>query len=263
MGGRALNSALTGGVIGALSGAGEGETLPGRAAGALTGGAIGTLIGGVASPAVEGVLQVGRAVARPVTQAVRGAFTPETEAARRVVGAVERDIASDPTAVSRLTPNEFRAARGEGQPVTVMDMGGETTRALARSAANTSPEGRAVLGRAIDDRFEGQSDRVTGWMRGAFHYPDAQAQQRAIDTAARNVNTPAYARAVHEGRVGILNDELSELSQAPAMQDAIRAATRQAQNRSAPDVSQGAEAVQARWAANGRPTLEALRMLRN
>jgi hypothetical protein len=255
--GRMAVGGATGAAVGGISGAGEGEGLTGKATGALTGAAIGAGIGAVAPPLIEGGIQVARSATAPIRNAIRGGVSPDAEAARRVGIALERDVRADPNANTRLTPQEFAGNVHAGGPATVMDLGGESTRALARSAANTSPEGRAALGQTINDRFEGQTDRVTGWFNHAFNFPNAQARQQAIEQAARTDNRREYRSAMAQGRGGVWSNELQELANAPAMQDAIRAATRQSQNRSAPDVSQGAAAVQARWISpQGTPTLE-------
>jgi hypothetical protein len=217
--------AATGAVIGGAAGAGEGQGALDRTSRAITGAGIGGALGGAAPAVVEGVIRGGRALATPVANAVRGVRDVDSEAARRVVSAVQRDQAIDPQAVGRMTPGEFAANVQGGGPANIMDLGGETTRALARSAANTSPEGRAVLNRAINDRFEGQTGRVNDWLRATFHYPDARAQQDALDQAARNVNRPAYLRAYQEGSGGLWDDALDQISQAPIVQDAIRKAT--------------------------------------
>jgi hypothetical protein len=250
--GRMAAGAGVGAGLGAASGAGEGSGALDRTSRAITGAGIGGALGGVAPAAIEGVVRGARALATPVANTVRGIRDVDSEAARRVVGAIQRDQALDPQAARRLNPNEFAASVQSGGPANLMDLGGETTRALARSAANTSPEGRAVLNRGINDRFEGQTDRVTGWLRSTFHYPDAAAQSKAIDDVAKTVNKPAYAKAYAQGRAGIWDDELSELSQAPIVQDAVKAATKQAQNKAA---GSGSGNV-ARWVNNGKPTLE-------
>lgn len=246
--------AAVGAGVGGVSGLGDGETLPDRISKGLTGAAIGGAVGGALPVVVEGVIRGARAATSPVANILRGIRNPDDEAARRVATSIERDMQADPNAVSRLTAQEFAASRQAGGPATIMDVGGETTRALARSAANTSPEGRAALGRTINDRFEGQSERVTGWLRNTFHFPDANAQSQALTEAAKSVNKPAYAKAYAEGRAGVWDDELSELSQAPIVQDAVAAATRQAKNKSAGGVLNAS--TPSRWINNGKPTLE-------
>ena len=219
--------AAIGAGVGTVAGAGEGEGAIDTGTRALTGLGIGAAVGGAAAPVVEGVVQAGRAVARPMINAVRGAVNPEAEAGRRVMGALQRDAANDPQAVSRLTPAEM-AASGDAR---VMDMGGETTRALARSAANTSTEGRALLNRTIDDRFEAQTGRVSQWFNQTFHYPNAHAQQQAIEQAARAANNPAYLRAYRsQNAQGMWDQDLANLAQAPDVQNAIRMATSTASN---------------------------------
>lgn len=224
---RMARGAVVGGTTGALYGAGEGKTVEDRASRAVTGGLFGGLIGGAAPPVVEGIIQGVRHVAGPVAAAVRGAINPDQEAARRIATHVAADIRNDPQAISRLTPQEFAVTPS----ATIMDLGGESTRGLARSAANTSPTGRDLLNRAINERFETQSDRITTWFNNTFSYPNAVAQREAIDRVAQTVNRPAYARAYADGtRVALWNDELSRLSQAPEMQAAIRIAAPQLKN---------------------------------
>jgi hypothetical protein len=252
--GRMAAGAGVGAMLGGASGVGEGEGLVDSASRGAVGTVAGGMLGGAAPAVIEGAVQGARALATPVANAWRGIQNPEAEAARRVATGIQRDIQVDPNAVSRLTPQEFAASAQSGGPATVMDLGGETTRALARSAANTSPEGRAELGRTINDRFEGQSDRVTGWLRNTFHFPDAEAQSAAIDQVSRTVNKPAYAKAYHEGRSGIWDAELSELSQAPVVKDAVGAAIKQAQNKSASGPLN--QATLDRWSNGGKPTLE-------
>jgi hypothetical protein len=41
--------------------------------------------------------------------------------------------------------------------------------------------------------------RINDWLSKTFNYPDALAQQQALDAAARNVNRPAYQKAYQQG----------------------------------------------------------------
>lgn len=251
---RMATGAAVGAGLGAASGVGEGQGVADSLSRGVTGAGFGSVLGGIAPAAVEGVIRGARSISGPVANAIRGIRNADDEAARRVAMAIERDIHADPTAASRLTSQEFAANIQNGGPATIMDMGGETTRALARSAANTSPEGRASLSRSIDNRFEGQNERITGWLRDTFHYPDAAAQSKAITEAAKDLNGPAYALARAEGRAGIWDAELYELSQAPVMKDAVSAALKQAQNKSAGGKLD--ESTLSRWMNSGKPTLE-------
>jgi hypothetical protein len=234
LGERTIQGARVGAAIGGLSGAGAGDDAASRLTQGATGAAIGTGVGAAAPGVVEGVIRAGQgiaAAARPVTTAIRGAVNPEGEAARRVTTALQRDAQAGG---GGLTPTEFATSRAAGGPAAIMDMGGETTRALARSAANTSPEGRAVLNNAINNRFESQSDRVTGWLNRTFGPSDTGATREALQDAARRANRPAYARAYNDRAAQSLWDEgFEQVAQAPVVQDAIRGATRTGANRSA------------------------------
>lgn len=237
---RAARSAGVGAALGGLSGAGEGEGLADTVGRTASGAAIGGALGGVATPVVEGAIRGARALATPVANAIRGVRDPEGEAVRRYAIALQRDIEADPNAVNRLTPQEFSASVQSGGPARAIDLGGETTRALARSAANTSPEGRAALSRTIDDRFEGQTGRVTDWLRQTFHYPDAAAQADALENVGRTVNRANYARAMHEGDRSIFSPELDRLMGSPAVVDAMRKAATSGKDRA---ITQGMGAM--------------------
>jgi hypothetical protein len=223
---------------GAASGAAiEGADAAIRGENPLSAGVIGGAVG-AAGPAV------GRAAGSLVTpaiervqNAVRGAREPLAEASRRVATAVDRDIQAGDVG---LTPHEFVDARNAGTPVNIMDAGGETTRALARSAANTSPEGRSELNRAIDARFESQAPRLAEWLQHTFHFPNADAQQQAIEQVARTTNRGAYARAMQEGDRDIMSPELDRLMGSPAVVEAMRKASISGKDRA---ITQGVGAM--------------------
>lgn len=223
--GRMVAGGAVGGALGGAAGVGEGVGAADSLAKGALGASVGGLVGGAAPAVIEGVIRSGRSALVPMANAVRGIRDPESEAARRVAIGLQRDIQADPNAVSRLTPQEYAASAQSGGPATVMDIGGETTRALARSAANTSPEGRAALGRTINDRFEGQTGRVTDWLRNTFHFPDAAAQSEALENVGRTVNRANYHRAMREGDRSIFSPELDRLMGSPALVDAMRKAS--------------------------------------
>ena len=181
----------------------------------ITAGGVGGVVGTL-SPALGRVVN---AATRPVQNAIRSVSDPIAEASRRVAGWMDRDIK---TGSGGLSSQEFIEAQRAGQPVNMLDLGGEATRAGARSAANTSAEGRALLNREINDRFESQSSRFADRMKGVFHYPNVDAQQEALDKVARTVNRPAYAKAYSEGANLKFDESLEQISQAPVVQDAIR-----------------------------------------
>ncbi len=238
--GRMAAGAGVGAALGGAAGVGEGIGAADSISRGLVGTATGGAIGGVAPAAIEGVVRGARAAATPIANTIRGIRNPDDEAARRVALSLQRDMQADPNAVGRLTPAEFAASAQSGGPATIMDIGGEKTRALARSAANTSPEGRAAMGRAINDRFEGQGERVTGWLRNTFHFPDAAAQADALENVGRTVNRANYARAMREGDREIFSPELDRLMGSPAVVDAMRRASTSGKDRA---ITQGLGAM--------------------
>ena len=129
-----------------------------------------------------------------------------------------------------MTPQEFVTAKKEGQPVNLMDMGGDLTRRLADVSGIVSPEGRTALNEAINTRFESQSPRTAAWLNKEFHFPDAAGQRDAIDEVSRTVNKPAYAKSYAQGAHGLWDEGFEQIAQAPVVQDAIRKAMVSAKN---------------------------------
>lgn len=245
--GRMAAGAGVGAVLGGAAGAGEGQGAADTMSRAAMGAGVGGVVGGLAPAALAGVALAGQGISRatePLRNASRGFRNVDDEASRRVGSAIERDRANGAPGLSGA---EMDQAVARGQPATIMDLGGDTTRALARSAANTSPEGRAVLNRTIDDRFEGQSGRLEGWFNQTFHYPNAHSQQQAIDHLERTVNNAGYQRAYRIGDRDIMTPELERLLGAPAVADAMRSAVERGQNRAI---------VQGLGAFNPRVTVE-------
>lgn len=220
--------AAVGAGYGALSGLGEGEGAADSMSRAATGAVFGGAVGGAAAPIVEGTIQLGRAALNPVLSNLRGVRDPEGEAARRVVESLRRDVDADPNALTRLTPQEF----ANTPQASLVDVGGETTRALARSAANTSPEGRMALQGRMDDRYYTQGDRAVDWLNRNFNFPDAAARQEALEQAARSGNNAAYRRAYREGSEGIWSPELERLASSDAVSAAMQKAARNASDES-------------------------------
>jgi hypothetical protein len=232
--GRVGQAMKVGAGYGAASGASEGAGTGGLP-GALTGAVEGGIEGGVGGAAGEvGGTALGRLgsaaygyIGQPIAATIRGWTDPAQEAARRVAGALYRDYpqVSGGTALG-LTPQQWATAKAAGEPVSLMDLGGETTRALMRSAANTSPEGRAELNSVIQDRFQAQNDRAGVTARslipGGANTLKTKAQLEAEYDAERGA---AYGKAYQAGDRPIWSPELERLAGAPvvtsALQDAI------------------------------------------
>lgn len=224
----------SGAAYGALSGAGAGEGAANRLIGAGVGAGVGGAIGAAVPAAIGGAQALyGRArdAVSSATGTVRGAINPDAEAARRIQAAMARDAA---IGGGQLDEAGLAAAQAAGQPVNVADMGGETVRALARSAANTSPEGRQALQNATGNRFETQGGRATEFVqRLAGTKGDAGATLESLKAAARAANRSAYGRAYAQGAANVWDDTLATIAQAPAVQTEIRDATRRSANKAA------------------------------
>lgn len=222
------------GMAGALYGASEGDTIGQRAANAVLGGVGGAAIGAAAPAVVNSLSAVGGAVGNalaPVAGLVRAARNPQAEAQARVGNALARDNAD--------LANSLSGLQEAGAPAVVADAGGEYTRALARSAANNSPEARQIIAPAIEERFATQGDRIVDTLRKI----GGGNAGRTIDDlrdAAQASNRAAYANAYANGE-GVWSDQLRQLTAAPAVQDAIKSVLKTAANKT---VAQGMPPVQ-------------------
>ncbi len=201
----------------------------------LAGGGAGAVFGAAAPPVAR---VIGGAVAPAVTTA-RGIINPTAEAAQRVGTAIERDAAAGSGGLTRA---QFDAARNANEPVNLMDLGGDTTRALARSAANTSPEGRQELNRVIDRRFEDQSQRLADDFNNSLNYPTEAARNQAIRDVAENIYAPEYERAWAASRrtelwpqEALPPEFQTRVSWTPQQQNALNLLSHQAQS---PEVQQ-------------------------
>jgi hypothetical protein len=231
---RVGKSAGLGTIFGAVSGAGEGEGVADSATKAATGAAVGGAIGGVAVPVLSAVEAAGRGIAKvasPIVTNVRGLLNTDAEAARRIAVARARDAK---TGKPGMTDAEFDAAKAQGLPVINADRGGETTQALARSAANTSPEGRTALEVVTSERYATQSPRTARYLKETFDFPEPGPTLDRLEEAARRENRPAYNKAYSEGQ-SIWDDGLEQYAQAPVVQKAIQLAFVTGRNKAAMD----------------------------
>lgn len=231
--GKIAEGAITGGEYGALAGAGEGKDAASRVSGAAEGAGAGIIGGGVAGGATAGV----EALARPVVGAIRAWRDPEAEASRRLTRALQSDqelIAAGKA--EGMTPQEWAAARQRGEPVTLADLGSSNTQALLRSAANTSPEGRAVLEKAFNDRFAGQTERVADEVRGLVA-GGANANKTGDQLVAEydRARVPAYKRSFQEGNKEITSPAMERLMGSPTFEQAMKNAVTTGKDRAIAD----------------------------
>lgn len=226
-----------GATYGALSGAGEGEDAGSRVLNAGVGTLTGGVGGGAAVPISEGV---GLAVKKMLGPAWNGVVSlargSENEAARRVFSAIEadsHDIAAGK--MKGMSVQDWLQARAAGEPVMLADLGGARTQSILRSAANTSPEGRGVLEKSLEDRFAGQADRVAADVRNLVQ-GGANAGKRADQLVAEYDagRAPLYQRAFAQPSAQQLwTPELQQMAEAPLVQQAMRMATMTGRNEAA------------------------------
>lgn len=245
-GGNAVRAAVQGGIQGAAYGAGkaDGSGPWDRFKGATAGAGGGIALGAAGSK----IIDAGKAIAGQVGTTLRGLTNQPAEAARRVAVAQNIDNAG---ARPGLSNAEFQAAQSRGQPVSNMERGGEMTRAVADSAATSSPEARATFGRVIDDRVNNQGERVVEYVRTLARTPGNAAMTReALEAAAQKARGGFYMRAYRDGSNGVSTPALLEMTKTPAMQSAMKEAVTSLRNKRGSGRSGGPEFV------NGSPTLE-------
>jgi hypothetical protein len=223
----AAKAAQTAAEYGGLSGAGEGEGTAERALKGASGIVSGIIAGPVGHLVGAGVNKGIEKFGKPVAQTVLGWFNNEGEAARRVAVALRNDnelIASGKA--NGMTPQQWVAARQNGEPVTLADLGSANTQSLLRSAANTSPEARAQLEKVIEDRFLSQNERVAGTVRRALPGGEANARKTADQLKAEydQGRVPLYNKAYADGDKEIISPTIERLMGSPTFEAAMKGA---------------------------------------
>ena len=235
----ALDSAFSGGLYGATSGAGEGEDIADRAVKGATGLVSGILGGGLAHTIGTGMGSALEKYGAPVVNTVRGWINPEGEAARRLGSALMDDAKLiNAGKADGMTVQQWVAAKHAGEPVTLADLGSSRTQALLRSAANTSPEGRAQLEKMIQDRFLSQGERVADTVRQVFPGGQANARKSADQLVAEydQARVPAYRAAYQAGDKPIMSPAMERLMSSDTFVGAMKRAISTGKDR---DVAEG------------------------
>jgi hypothetical protein len=218
----ATGAAVSGGVSGAITGAGE-AVEGGRAEGAMESGQLGTLFGPMGMTVAKGAQMAGR----PVVEGARRLMgqEPLTDFSRRadvkLLQALQRDGIDLQDALDRL--NQIR--QSNYKPETIIELGGENTRRLADVVAQYP--GPAQAARVLaEERIGGAPQRITQDFREAL-----QVNADAFDLADNLIKTadaqadPLYKRAYREG--GVIDDpRINKFMKIPQFQDAYRTARR-------------------------------------
>lgn len=177
LGARSLTSAGDAAAMGALAGAGEGNTLGERAGNGLLGAGIGLAAGGV----TPSVAAVGKQALSPIFSNIRARANPEgfarSQVARGVTesGQTPQDLAD---AVAR--------AQAEGQGMfTLADAMGNSGQRMLSTTARAPGRARTDVVEFLDQRQAGQGRRISGALAEGFDAPQTAEQTRAAMTAAR------------------------------------------------------------------------------
>lgn len=223
----AIDAAITAGEYGGLTGVGEGESMADRAIKGATGMVSGLIAGPVGHAVGWGTGKLGEKFIGPAVQTMRGWVNPEGEAARRVASALKADNELIMAGKAKgLTPQQWAAARQNGEPVTLADLGAGHTQDLLRSAANTSPEARALLEKVIDDRFLNQHQRVASTVRSAIPGASGNARKTADQLVAAYDagRVPAYKKAYADGDKQIFTPAIDRLTGSTIFGNAMKSA---------------------------------------
>lgn len=230
LGGRVLNSALSGAAISGADTATRGGDMGDVATSAAIGGGIGGAI-----PALGAGLKAGY-------NAVKGGIQRATGSAGAADDMLARAFQADKAAGRVMSPADEAVAKQFGAPVYNVDRGGPTVKALARDVANKSPAAWEGLEDIASARFKTQSDRlvdVFGRITGG--QLDDVAVKDTLRAAARKANAGAYGKAYANPRASAMwDDTLQNMTSSPAMQAAIRDVEKTSANRA---VLEGGRAV--------------------
>jgi hypothetical protein len=217
LGGRLVASGLSSGAISAADTAARGGNVHEAGWSGLIGGGVGAAV-----PILGAGINAGlRGVANKAAPMISAITNPAQESLRRVGVAVSRDATANPAGV--LTAADEATARAANIPLVNADRGGEVTRALARSAANQSPEARAGIEKVANDRFGGQGQRAVDFLKKVTNgNVDDLALQEQIKHAAKTANKPAYDAAFKSPNAqAVYTPALQELMQSPSMRAAV------------------------------------------
>lgn len=188
---RSIAAAADAGAMGAVAGAGEGNTLSERAGNAVTGAAIG---GGVGA-ATPGVLKVAGAVLSPLTSNIRARVNPEGYAQSQVARAIMESSHSPQTIA-----NEVALAAREGQGVyTVADAMGNPGQRMLSTTTRAPGPGRTEAVEFLDQRQAGQGRRISNALAEGFDSPRTAAQTETTLTAARDTASDAAYGSARNG----------------------------------------------------------------
>lgn len=210
IGGRMLNAAGTGGIFGALSGAGEStaEDLSGVGLDALKGGATGAAVGGALVPVAQATGAGARNVAARFNESAASQYAREKLAqafARDARGTVAQDSGE---AALRQALARFDKLGPEARAV---DAGGQNTRQLLDTLATLPGQTKEATEAAIRSRQAGRAGRLIGAAESGLNPSGLRLTETVDDLVARRAEAagPLYTK-LHQRNVP-MDDELRGL----------------------------------------------------
>lgn len=225
-------------IYGGLHGAGRSEGgAQQRAEGAAGGAAGGALLGGAVQGVAGALAPTGRALMDRVHQVV----DPEGAAARSVLNAQAQARAAQEARGGAGAYRDRHIRRiqreladdGAVLPPMAMIDEGRPLADLGRTAANSSPEARAVLQDFTGDRFEGQAGRFGQFLTQRYGPQNNIESALARRADASRANRPMYDRAMEEGDRALHSPVLERLVQTKVGTDAARKAATNVNDRAA------------------------------
>ncbi|BEV44762.1 hypothetical protein [Afipia carboxidovorans] len=181
-------SALDAGLMGAVAGAGEGNSLDERAGNAAFGGLLGAGIGGAA----PGAIGAGKAALSPITSNIAARVNPQSYATRQVARAI-MESGRAPQQIAQDVGGA--AAAGQGM-FTVADAIGNPGQRMLSTVARSPGQARTDLVNLLEGRQAGQGRRITNALAEGFDSPQTADQTETALTRARDAAANAEYGAV-------------------------------------------------------------------
>ena len=196
-------------VPGMFAGASEPGTGPQRAASVATGG----VMAPVAAAGVEGISRLIRPWAKAITSPIYdlvsrvvGSDIRKNPAAQKIVARMERDAAAGgPTAQDII---DLANAAGD-KPLTLADLAGENTQALAGQVARAPGESRQIMTKVLNDRDVAAGERLSADVDRAFGKISRFDAAKALAQARAMAAGPRYEAAF--SRIEVTPDEASRV----------------------------------------------------
>lgn len=230
--------AAEGGLWAGAYGAGKAEGgAADRVAGALEAAPLGIAIGG-AAPAVLGGASHLYGKAKDYAKTITNPKEAAAEAAARAqladeaTGVRVKALGGKPLTIQGNKDAEALVSQGRaGDELMMMDTG-EASRALARSAANFSPDARAIVNSKIMPRSEMQTERATDFLQGMTGLRgNAVGRRDDLLDASKQAVSPLYKKALAEGDRPIFTKEIERLTGSPLFREAMQLAEQTGKDR--------------------------------